>query len=694
VKRSTSPVRNALALLFPLAIVACAQLQGLDGYEKVDCVDEDCTPDRTPDSGGGSTVDVNRPDTTPPATCPPCTDGMVCDPKSLKCVECLPGTKECAAGYFCDPDETAGFTCVLGCGTVQDCLVVLGADGGADGDAGAGDAAASGGDAGAGTLACCNNRCVDTAADGKNCGACNVICGSSAACCASNCQDIVSTPTSCGGCGVTCSSNHIPAISCGGKACNGTCETGWADCNTNKLTDGCETNVATDPDKCGGCNIVCSNNHVQLRTCAGGTCNGSCAGTFRDCNNNKQLDGCEIDISTTAAHCGACDNACSNNNIANPTCAAGACNGTCAVGYSDCDNQKLINGCETKTSGLNADPNNCGGCGAAFTCSGNNIPTRTCNGTCTGACAANFGDCNANKLTDGCETRISGAGASVDHCGACNTPCSSLHVPARTCNGTCNGTCEANWSDCNANKQLDGCETRTSVDSMHCGACNAPCGVGNRRCVGGVCQAGTYGVTTPPAAVTFIDACGLTQVAGAPFFNGGTDDEGTGVLTFPNGFTFPFYGTNYTQYSISSNGFIGFGGTAASPNLFGDSCPLPDTNATANVPILFAMNDDLLIRQNFGVCAGLSGTRFVITYRNVNFYPNTADSMTFSVILNPDGTIDIVYQNMDNGVGGAPDTSFSTVGVQNGGAPATQGTSYTCGQNGNLVTGTRIRFYF
>ena len=101
-----------------------------------------------------------------------------------------------------------------------------------------------------------------------------------------------------------------------------------------------------------------------------------------------------------------------------------------------------------------------------------------------------------------------------------------------------------------------------------------------------------------------------------------------------------------------------------------------------------------MIRPNFGVCAAQSGTRFVITYRNVDFYPNTADSITFSIILSSDGTIDIVYQKLDNGAGGIPNTSFTTVGVQNGGAPPTQGTSFTCGQNGNLATGTKIRFYF
>lgn len=679
-------LRNVVSLLFPLAIVACAQLQGLDDYEKVDCVDEGCNPTTTADGGGG-TSDVNQPDTTPPATCPPCTDGTVCDQKSLKCVECLPGTKECAPGYFCDPDETAAYKCVLGCGTVQDCIAVLGVDAGTDAEAGT--ATDAGGDAGAGSLACCNNRCVDTASDGKNCGACNVICGASAACCASSCQDIVSTPTSCGGCGVTCSDNHIPTISCGAKACNGNCETGWGDCNNNKLTDGCETNVATDPDKCGGCNIVCSNNNMATRTCGSGVCNGTCSGTFRDCNNDKKTDGCEIDIGTSAANCGACNNPCSNINIPTPTCLAGACNGTCAAGYSDCDNQKLINGCETKTSGANADPNNCGGCGASFSCSNTNMATRTCNGTCNGMCAANFGDCNMNKLTDGCETRISGAGADPNNCGACNTSCSSNHMATRTCNGTCNGTCDVGWGDCNNNKQSDGCETDTTNDSAKCGASCTACPAGSRDCENSVCVAGTtYGSTTSAAA--FIDAC--AQVGMTRYLNGGEDDSAQ-ALTIPWGFT--FYGTQYTAAWASTNAVFGFGPTPDTS--WSHTCPQP-TSEFAD-PVVLAYYDDLQSRAdpNSGICVATLGAvmgtrRFVVTWSDFAFLDVLSTHITVTMILNEaDNTIDVLYGTL-TGAGSAGDSVM--IGVQ-GTPPAgtLNATKYSCDQPKLVSQQTKIRYF-
>src|SRR6185436_13234134 len=103
---------------------------------------------------------------------------------------------------------------------------------------------------------------------------------------------------------------------------------------------------ATDAKNCGGCGTVCSGANIGNPTCAAGVCNGACNAGFADCNNNKQTDGCEENINTDAGNCGGCGMGCSNGNIANPTCAAGQCNGTCNAGFADCDNNKRSNGCE------------------------------------------------------------------------------------------------------------------------------------------------------------------------------------------------------------------------------------------------------------------------------------------------------------------------------------------------------------
>ena len=76
------------------------------------------------------------------------------------------------------------------------------------------------------------------------------------------------------------------------------CANGIADCDANKLTNGCEKNLNNDPDNCTACNIVCSSNNMLTRTCGGGSCNGTCNTGFADCDNNKLSNGCEKNLNT------------------------------------------------------------------------------------------------------------------------------------------------------------------------------------------------------------------------------------------------------------------------------------------------------------------------------------------------------------------------------------------------------------
>jgi len=182
-------------------------------------------------------------------------------------------------------------------------------------------------------------------------------------------QDLSSDVENCGGCGVVCSFPHASA-SCVASTCVlGACGSGFFDCNT-QSADGCEAATGTDTANCGACGRVCSTANMVSTTCAGAQCVGNCVGGFSDCNNNKQVDGCEVNLSTSAANCGACGLACSSNHIPVPTCASAQCSGACASGYSDCNNNKQSDGCEVNTS---ADANNCGTCG--HVCSG---ATPTC----------------------------------------------------------------------------------------------------------------------------------------------------------------------------------------------------------------------------------------------------------------------------------------------------------------------------
>ena len=117
-----------------------------------------------------------------------------------------------------------------------------------------------------------------------------------------------------------------------------------------------------------------------------------------------------------------------------------------------------------------------------------------------------------------------------------------------------------------------------------------------------ICSGGTSTLTgsgnaalpTTVSAYTFatstgatLDAMtGATTVIAANTASGGTgDDTPSGVLTLP--FTFNFNSTDYTQYSISPDGWIRLGGTAAASE-FTNSVA-----STSNLPKIYPIWDDL-----------------------------------------------------------------------------------------------------
>jgi hypothetical protein len=172
------------------------------------------------------------------------------------------------------------------------------------------------------------------------------------------CEANVSTdPDNCTGCGFACSNNHVAKRTCD-DGCTGTCAAGFGDCNGDKYTDGCETQIASDVENCGGCGLACSNRHVKA-SCSSGQCDGACAPNFADCNGDKLADGCESDARVDTKNCGACGIACSTNHVT-PLCMAGTCAGPCRGGFDDCNGDKQADGCEVDTQN---DEENCGGCG-------------------------------------------------------------------------------------------------------------------------------------------------------------------------------------------------------------------------------------------------------------------------------------------------------------------------------------------
>jgi hypothetical protein len=257
----------------------------------------------------------------------------------------------------------------------------------------------------------CGNICPS----GQVCsgGTCQVSCGSLAVC-SGTCRDTAIDPDNCSGCGMACSATGMATRTCAAGTCNGTCATGRADCNANLRSDGCETDTNATATACGGCGMACSTSNITA-ACSGGNCTGTCATGFADCNANKRTDGCEINITNNASNCGGCGTVCPAraNAMATP-CVASACTiGACIGTFANC-NGMAADGCEVNTA---TDANNCSGCGNA--CPARAHATSTCSGSACGfTCLPGFGDCDGMPST-GCETALDGN----PNCGACGVTC-------------------------------------------------------------------------------------------------------------------------------------------------------------------------------------------------------------------------------------------------------------------------------
>jgi hypothetical protein len=151
----------------------------------------------------------------------------------------------------------------------------------------------------------CNSKGVDGCETDittvQNCGGCNAPCPNGYSCqnkncvsgcafplCGGVCYDFNDDPTHCGNCTTTCgvtpSMHATPA--CDAGACSYSCNPPYADCDGPAAGNGCETNLAGDPQHCGTCGTNCfvgAPAHT-VPACSSFTCNyNTCAGTFVSC---------------------------------------------------------------------------------------------------------------------------------------------------------------------------------------------------------------------------------------------------------------------------------------------------------------------------------------------------------------------------------------------------------------------------
>lgn len=174
---------------------------------------------------------------------------------------------------------------------------------------------------------------------------------------ADGCETEVSQDVAnCGTCGNACPVGGHGAATCAAGSCGVECDAGWGNCDGSP-GNGCEVDLNDTLDHCGACGHACPSLANATSSCASGTCGFTCDPGWEDCN-GAAADGCEVDLMSDVDHCGGCGEACGTaNGIA--SCSGGDCSIQCDAGFADCNGDNG-DGCEVD---LQSDPANCGVCG-------------------------------------------------------------------------------------------------------------------------------------------------------------------------------------------------------------------------------------------------------------------------------------------------------------------------------------------
>jgi hypothetical protein len=192
------------------------------------------------------------------------------------------------------------------------------------------------------SVTCLAGRCERRCATGF--GDCD---GDAANGCETSLQDALAH---CGACGRACAPPNATAACAAGRCGVAACVAGFGDCDTDPA-NGCEIPLNANNEHCGMCGRRCAAGEA----CAMGACAITCVAGTTLCGTtcaNLQAD---------VSHCGACGRACVTPSGV-PLCRDGACGlAACLTGFGDCD-ATLANGCEVD---LRTSARHCGACGRA-----------------------------------------------------------------------------------------------------------------------------------------------------------------------------------------------------------------------------------------------------------------------------------------------------------------------------------------
>jgi gliding motility-associated-like protein len=158
-----------------------------------------------------------------------------------------------------------------------------------------------------------------------------------------------------------------------------------------------------------------------------------------------------------------------------------------------------------------------------------------------------------------------------------------------------------------------------------------------------------------------------TTYPGTIVYEGYYDDGSWGPLNI--GFTFTYYGNNYTQFHVSSNGLVMFG--SGSGDYTED--PIPSAGTPNN--FISAFWDDIVIDPSgkilYTTIGAAPNRKCIIQWTNMGFYSSTVLMGTFAVILHEgSNNIQIQYRSIIDNTSARAHGQSATIGLENSGGTA------------------------
>ncbi len=324
------------------------------------------------------------------------------------------------------------------------------------------------------------------------------------------CADVTSDANHCGSCTQACSTQHVSVTSCSASTCNGNCVVGYADCNGNKLSDGCEA--------LGTCASCCGTTCPTGSACVAGACQIATGGTaiYQVPSSTVGLQsytgplGMDFNVVSPVivTQLGVFDSG--SNGLSTPITAYIYDRDTqSSIGsmlFAAGNTGTLVGGSRYLTlacplalpagfhgsivaDGYSAsEPNGNMMSGGTWTTNGASGAISFVNGGRYGGTPGTY----PTSLDSGPANRYAAGTFVVATAGGCTTSadCPGFNQATVTCAaGVCGGACNSGYADCNTNLNFDGCEINTNTDTGNCGSCGFACSTNNifAACSSGVC---------------------------------------------------------------------------------------------------------------------------------------------------------------------------------------------------------------